>query len=111
MNIKALPSMGNAFFVAFVLWSRRFAVPLQKESSPLQGVHLSQVHQQSRSAPTELYYDTLATLVHLRQVHPLKAPPERWLIKTKTNYTEIQWNGLTVFSPYTRQYRRWWCWR
>ncbi len=32
MNIKALPSMGNAFFVAFVLWSRRFAVPLQKES-------------------------------------------------------------------------------
>ena len=32
MNIKALPSMGSAFFVAFVLWSRRFAVPLQKES-------------------------------------------------------------------------------
>lgn len=32
MNIKALPSVGNAFFVAFVLWSRRFAVPLQKES-------------------------------------------------------------------------------
>ena len=48
MNIKALPSVGSAFFVAFVLWSRRFAVPLQKESSPLQGVHLSQVHQQSK---------------------------------------------------------------
>ena len=32
MNIKALPSVGSAFFVAFVLWSRRFAVPLQKES-------------------------------------------------------------------------------
>ena len=32
MNIKALPSAGSAFFVAFVLWSRRFAVPLQKES-------------------------------------------------------------------------------
>ncbi len=48
MNIKALPIAGSAFFVAFVLWSRRFAVPLQKESSPLQGVHLSQVHQQSK---------------------------------------------------------------
>lgn len=32
MNIKALPIVGSAFFVAFVLWSRRFAVPLQKES-------------------------------------------------------------------------------
>ena len=65
MNIKALPSAGSAFFVAFVLWSRRFAVPLQKESSCLQGVHLSQVHQQSkkytsraRSAPTELRWCT-----------------------------------------------------
>ena len=44
MNIKALPSMGSAFFVAFVLWSRRFAVPLQKES--LGGALVS-------SAPTE----------------------------------------------------------
>ena len=48
MNIKALPSMGNAFFVAFVLWSRRFAVPLQKESlgGTLGGALVS-------SAPTE----------------------------------------------------------
>ena len=89
MNIKALPSMGSAFFVAFVLWSRRFAVPLQKESlGGASGVHLSQVHQQSkkytnraRSAPPELHqqskkYTSRATLVHLRQVHPLKAPPE-----------------------------------
>ena len=107
MNIKALPSVGNAFFVAFVLWSRRFAVPLQKESlGGASGVHLSQVHQQSkkytnrarsappelhqqskkythraRSAPPELHqqskkYTSRATLVHLRQVHPLKAPPE-----------------------------------
>ena len=48
MNIKALPSMGSAFFVAFVLWSRRFAVPLQKESlgGTLGGALVS-------SAPTE----------------------------------------------------------
>ena len=59
MNIKALPSVGSAFFVAFVLWSRRFAVPLQKESlgGALGGALVS-------SAPTELYYDTIATLVH-----------------------------------------------
>ena len=64
MNIKALPSAGSAFFVAFVLWSRRFAVTLQKESlggfqgGCLQGVHLSQVHQQSKK------YTSKATLVH-----------------------------------------------
>ena len=80
MNIKALPSVGSAFFVAFVLWSRRFAVPLQKESLggasgvPLGGALVS-------SAPTKLYCSIscyvgvpLATLVHLRQVHPLTAP-------------------------------------
>ena len=32
------------------------------------GVHLSQVHQQSKS------YFNIARLVHLRQVHPLKIP-------------------------------------
>ena len=78
MNIKALPSVGSAFFVAFVLWSRRFAVPLQKESlgGALGGALVS-------SAPTKLYCSIscyvgvpLATLVHLRQVHPLKTPPE-----------------------------------
>ena len=67
MNIKALPSMGSAFFVAFVLWSRRFAVPLQKESlgGTLGGALVSsapteqEVHQQSyvgaleTSAPPE----------------------------------------------------------
>ena len=64
MNIKALPSVGSAFFVAFVLWSRRFAVPLQKESlggalwGALGGALVS-------SAPTEL------------EVHPLKAPAEQ----------------------------------
>ena len=45
MNIKALPSVGSAFFVAFVLWSRRFAVPLQKESSILTWVCLPQIAQ------------------------------------------------------------------
>ena len=78
MNIKALPSVGSAFFVAFVLWSRRFAVPLQKESSPLQGVHLSQVHQQSRSAPTEQKCTNRAILRHTCYVGALEtsAPPE-----------------------------------
>ena len=87
MNIKALPSVGSAFFVAFVLWSRRFAVPLQKESlggalgGVLQGVHLSQVHQQSKKYTPKLHQQSKkctnrATLVHLRQVHPLKAPTE-----------------------------------
>ena len=66
MNIKALPSMGSAFFVAFVLWSRRFAVPLQKESlgGTLGGALVS-------SAPTKLYCSIscyvgvhLATLVY-----------------------------------------------
>ena len=75
MNIKALPSVGSAFFVAFVLWSRRFAVPLQKES--LGGALVSsapkeqEVHQQSKKCTNR------ATLVHLRQVHPLKAPTEQ----------------------------------
>lgn len=59
MNIKALPSMGSAFFVAFVLWSRRFAVPLQKESlggalggAPPEGTN------RARSAPVELRWCT-----------------------------------------------------
>ena len=79
MNIKALPSVGSAFFVAFVLWSRRFAVPLQKESlgGALGGALVSsapteqEVHQQSKKCTNR------ATLVHLRQVHPLKAPTEQ----------------------------------
>ena len=74
MNIKALPSMGSAFFVAFVLWSRRFAVPLQKESlggalgGALETSALPKLHQQSKKCANRV------TLVHLRQVHPLKAP-------------------------------------
>ena len=88
MNIKALPSVGSAFFVAFVLWSRRFAVPLQKESlgGALWGAFrgctclkctnrvrstLPKLHQQSKKCTNR------ATLVHLRQVHPLKAPTEQ----------------------------------
>ena len=71
MNIKALPSMGNAFFVAFVLWSRRFAVPLQKESlggtlggalvssAPTeQEVHSINCTNRARSAPVELRWCT-----------------------------------------------------
>ena len=48
----------------------------------LQGVHLSQVHQQSKKYTPKLHqqskkYTGKATLVHLRQVHPLKAPTEQ----------------------------------
>ena len=60
MNIKALPSVGSAFFVAFVLWSRRFAVPLQKESlegasrGAFRGCTCLKCTNRVRSAPTEL---------------------------------------------------------
>ncbi len=59
MNIKALPSVGSAFFVAFVLWSRRFAVPLQKESlggalgGAFRGCTCLKCTNRARSAPTE----------------------------------------------------------
>ena len=99
MNIKALPSVGSAFFVAFVLWSRRFAVPLQKESlgGALGGALVSsapteqEVHQQSKKCANR------ATLVHLRQVHPLKAPLKAPLKvankNSKTNDIKIH-NGM-----------------
>ena len=78
MNIKALPSVGSAFFVAFVLWSRRFAVPLQKESlggtlgGALGGALVS-------SAPTEIGWYTITWLVHDYLVGALEtsAPPGR----------------------------------
>ena len=55
MNIKALPSVGSAFFVAFVLWSRRFAVPLQKESlgGASRGCTCLKCTNRARSTPTE----------------------------------------------------------
>ena len=48
------------------------------------GVHLSQVHRQSYQVPNKTVKCTnflsvvniLAWMVHLRQVHPLKSPPE-----------------------------------
>ncbi len=41
------------------------------------GVHLSQVHQQNCQVHQQSKsYFNIARLVHLRQVHPLKAPPE-----------------------------------
>ena len=74
MNIKALPIVGSAFFVAFVLWSRRFAVPLQKESSPLQGVHLSQVHQQSKKYTSRARSAQQSYVGALETSAPPKAP-------------------------------------
>ena len=78
MNIKALPSVGSAFFVAFVLWSRRFAVPLQKESlgGASRGCTCLKCTNRVRSTPPKLHRQSKkctnrATLVHLRQVHPL----------------------------------------
>ena len=84
MNIKALPSVGSAFFVAFVLWSRRFAVPLQKESlggasrgcTCLKCTNKTVLQHLLLRWCTTCYVGVpLATLVHLRQVHPLKTPP------------------------------------
>ena len=55
MNIKALPIVGSAFFVAFVLWSRRFAVPLQKESleGAFRGCTCLKCTNRARSTPPE----------------------------------------------------------
>ena len=73
MNIKALPSVGNAFFVAFVLWSRRFAVPLQKESlgGALGGASGGAL---VSSAPTEL------------EVHPLNCTN-----RARSALIELRW--------------------
>ena len=72
MNIKALPSMGNAFFVAFVLWSRRFAVPLQKESlggalgGAFRGCTCLKCTNRVRSTPLNCTSRARSTLIELR---------------------------------------------
>ena len=68
MNIKALPSMGSAFFVAFVLWSRRFAVPLQKESleGAFRGCTCLKCTNRVRSTPPEGTNRARSTPVELR---------------------------------------------
>ena len=76
MNIKALPSMGQRLFCCFCFVESAvcstFAERIIRRC--LGGALVS-------SAPTKLYCSIscyvgvhLATLVHLRQVHPLKAP-------------------------------------
>ena len=92
MNIKALPSIGQRLFCCFCFVESAVCSTFAKRiirgclGGYLQGVHLYQVHQQSkkytnraRSAPPKLHQQSKkcanrATLVHLRQVHPLKAP-------------------------------------
>ena len=77
MNIKALPSMGQRLFCCFCfVESAVCSTFAERIKSPPGGALVS-------SAPTKLYCSIscyvgvhLATLVHLRQVHPLKAPPE-----------------------------------
>ena len=79
MNIKALPSMGQRLFCCFCFVESAVCSTFAERiiRGCLQGVHLSQVHQQSKK------YTGKATLVHLRQVHPLRgtnkarsAPPK-----------------------------------
>ena len=95
MNIKALPSVGSAFFVAFVLWSRRFAVPLQKESlgGCFRGCTCLKCTNRVRSTPVEQEVrqqskkcTSRATLVHLRQVHPLNCTN-----RARSAPTELRW--------------------
>ena len=76
MNIKALPSVGSAFFVAFVLWSRRFAVPLQKESleGAFRGCTCLKCTNRARSTPTE------------QEVHPLNCTN-----RARSAPTELRW--------------------
>ena len=78
MNIKALPSMGQRLFccICFVESAVCSTFAERIIRGCLGGALVS-------SAPTKLYCSIscyvgvhLATLVHLRQVHPLKAPPE-----------------------------------
>ena len=87
MNIKALPSMGQRLFCCFCFVESAVCSTFAERiirgclRGCLQGVHLSQVHQQSKKYTPKLHQQNKkctnrATLVHLRQVHPLKAPPE-----------------------------------
>ena len=78
MNIKALPSMGQRLFCCFCFVESAVCSTFAERiiRGCLGGALVS-------SAPTKLYCSIscyvgvhLATLVHLRQVHPLKAPPE-----------------------------------
>ena len=90
MNIKALPSIGLRLFCCFCFVESAVCSTFAERiiRGCFQGVHLSQVHQQNCIAAslatlvyillrwcTTCYVGVpLATLVHLRQVHPLKAP-------------------------------------
>ena len=83
MNIKALPSMGQRLFCYFCFVESAVCSTFAERiiRGCLQGVHLSQVHQQSKKYTPKLHQQSKkcnnrATLVHLRQVHPLKAPTE-----------------------------------
>ena len=78
MNIKALPSMGQRLFCCFCFVESAVCSTFAERiiRGCLGGALVS-------SAPTKLYCSIscyvgvhLATLVHLRQVHPLKAPTE-----------------------------------
>ena len=76
MNIKALPSMGQRLFCCFCFVESAVCSTFAERiirgclggalvsSAPIE----QEVHQQSKK------YTSKATLVHLRQVHPLKAP-------------------------------------
>ena len=67
--------------IAFAIQSDRVRCPIRLRSpsddlnakctNTYQGVHLSQVYQQNMRC-TSCYISTATTLVHLRQVHPLK---------------------------------------
>ena len=78
MNIKALPSMGQRLFCCFCFVESAVCSTFAERiiRGCLGGALVSsapteqEVHQQSKKCTNR------ATLVHLRQVHPLKAPTE-----------------------------------
>ena len=84
MNIKALPSMGQRLFCCFCFVESAvcstFAERIIRGS--FRGCTCLKCTNRVRSTPPELHQQSKkctnrATLVHLRQVHPLKAPTEQ----------------------------------
>ena len=90
MNIKALPSVGSAFFVAFVLWSRRFAVPLQKESlwgalgGAFRGCTCLKCTNRARSTPPKLQQQSYVGALET------SAPP-KGTNRARSAPTELRW--------------------
>ena len=88
MNIKALPSMGQRLFCCFCFVESAVCSTFAERiirgcfRGCLRGCTCLKCTNRVRSTPPKLHQQSKkctsrATLVHLRQVHPLKAPTEQ----------------------------------